>query len=83
MDNWKGLAWASRESEKKFQRNNGMGKKWRLKLSMVKTEFCMFSLNNQVLEQAKEFTLVIDGQTITYNPTPKILGITLDEKLRF
>ena len=50
---------------------------------MVKTEFCMFSLNNQVLEQAKEFTLVIDGQTITYNPTPKILGITLDEKLRF
>ena len=50
---------------------------------MVKTEFCMFSLNNQVLEQAKEFTLVIDGQTITYNPTPKILGLTLDEKLKF
>ena len=56
---------------------------WRLKLSMVKTEFCMFSLKNQVLEQAKEFILVIDGQTITYNSTPKILGITSDEKLRF
>ena len=50
---------------------------------MVKTELCMFSLNNQVLEQAKEFTLVNDGQTITYNSTAKILGITLDEKLLF
>ena len=66
-----------------FKEIMAWAKKWRLKLSMVKTEFCMFSLNNQVLEQAKEFTLVIDGQTITYNPTPKILGITLDEKLRF
>ena len=66
-----------------FKEIMAWAKKWRLKLSMVQTEFCMFSLNNQVLEQAKEFTLVIDGQTITYNPTPKILGITLDEKLRF
>ena len=66
---------------KNFKEIMAWAKKWRLKLSMVKTEFCMFSLNNQVLEQAKEFTLVIDGQTITYNPTPKILRITSDEKL--
>ena len=27
-------------------------KKWRLKLSMLKTEFCLFSLDNGVLEEA-------------------------------
>ena len=40
-------------------------KQWRLKLSIGKTEFCVFS------------------QTIQYNPRPKILGVTLDEKLKF
>ena len=35
-------------------------KKWRLKLSIVKTEFCMFSLSNQVLEEARDHTFVID-----------------------
>ena len=43
----------------------------------------MFSLSNHVLKEAREFTFVIDGQTINYNSTPKILGITLDEKLKF
>ena len=56
-----------------FKEIMAWAKKWRLKLSMVKTEFCIFSLSNQVLEQAKVFTLVIDGQTINYNSTPKYL----------
>ena len=43
----------------------------------------MFSLNNQVLEEARDYIFVIDGQTINYNSTQKILGITLDEKLKF
>ena len=44
----------------------------------------MFSLSNKVLElEARDYTFVIDGQTISYNSTPKIPGITLDEKLKF
>ena len=52
---------------KKFKEIMAWAKKWRLKLSMVKTEFCMFSLNNQVLEQAKEFTLVIDDHNLQFH----------------
>ena len=41
-----------------------MGQKWRLQLSIVKTEFCMFSSSNKVLEEARDHTFVIDGQII-------------------
>ncbi|MEW8545279.1 MAG: reverse transcriptase domain-containing protein, partial [Candidatus Thiodiazotropha sp.] len=57
--------------------------KWRLKLSIVKTEFCMFSLDNQVLEEARDFNFVIADQVVKYNSNPKLLGVTLDEKLKF
>ena len=46
-------------------------------------EFCIVSLINHVLEAAQDYTFVIDGQTINYNSTPKILGNTVDKKLRF
>ena len=58
-------------------------RKWRLKLSIVKTEFCIFSLDNQVIEEARKIMLDFDGQSVKYNPNPKILGVTLDEKLKF
>ena len=57
--------------------------RWRLKLSIVKTEFCVFSLISQILDEAREHRITIEGQTIKYNPTPKILGVFLDEKLKF
>ena len=57
--------------------------RWRLKLSIVKIEFCVFSLINQILDEAREHRITIEGQTIKYNPTPKILEVTLDEKLKF
>ena len=57
--------------------------KWCLKLSIVKTEFCMFSLDNQVLEEARKYKSVIEQQDVKYNSNPKILGVTLDEKLKF
>ena len=41
-------------------------RKWRVKLSIVKTEFCMFSLDNQVLEEARKYNFVIEGQTVKY-----------------
>ena len=58
-------------------------KKWRLKLSMVKTEFCLFSLDNGILEEARTFKFCVEGQELKYNQNPKILGVTLDEKLKF
>ena len=58
-------------------------KKWRLKLSMLKTEFCLFSLENEVLEEARVFRFCVDGQQLNYNPNPKLLGVILDEKLKF
>ena len=58
-------------------------KKWRLKLSMLKTEFCLFSLENEVLEEARVFRFCVDGQQLNYNPNPKILGVILDEKMKF
>ena len=58
-------------------------RKWRLKLSMLKTEFCLFSLDNKVLDEIRTFRFCVDGQELKYNPTPKILGVTLDEKLKF
>ena len=45
-------------------------RKWLLKLSIVKTEFCIFSLDNQVLEGARKIMLDFDGQSVKYNPNP-------------
>ena len=44
-------------------------RKWRLKLSIVKTEFCVFSLDNQVLDEARQYILNIDGQVVIRNIT--------------
>ncbi|MCW4346280.1 MAG: ribonuclease H family protein [Candidatus Thiodiazotropha endolucinida] len=57
--------------------------RWRLKLNISKTEFCVFSQNNQTLEEARAYRFTFDDKIVKYNPNPKILGITLDEKLKF
>ena len=54
--------------------------RWRVKLSILKTEFCIFSLDNQILEEAKTYNFTIDRQKVQFNPTPKVLVMTLDEK---
>ena len=66
-----------------FGKTMKWAKKWCLKLSMVKTEFCLFSLDNGILEEARTFKFCVEGQELKYNPNPKILGVTLDEKLKF
>ena len=78
--NWKELIKSLRED---FIEVMKWARKWRLKLSITKTEFCIFSLDNQVLEEARKIVLDFDGQSVKYNPNPKILGVTLDEKLKF
>ena len=71
------------ENLRDFKEIMQWARKWRLKFNIVKTEFCMFSLDNQVLEEARKYQFVIEGQTVKYNPKPNILGETLDEKLKF
>ena len=58
-------------------------KKWRMKISLSKTEFCVFSLDVDVIDQAREYNFTVDDKKIMYNKTPKILGVTLDEKMKF
>ncbi|MEW8547043.1 MAG: hypothetical protein AB2693_26305 [Candidatus Thiodiazotropha sp.] len=36
-----------------------------------------------MLEEAKLYDFTIDDQTLNYNPKPKLLGVNLDEKLKF
>ena len=50
---------------------------------MQKTEICAFSLNNEFLNQARELQMIVDNKLIKYNPNPKLLGVTLDEKMKF
>ena len=38
---------------------------------------------NQVLEEARLYTMKLEGQDIKYNSTLKILGVILDEKMKF
>ncbi|MEW8545066.1 MAG: reverse transcriptase domain-containing protein, partial [Candidatus Thiodiazotropha sp.] len=55
--------------------------RWRMKLSLNKTEVTVFqwyAVENTVHDMFK-----IGDKSIKYNPTPKILGITLDEQLSF
>ena len=72
-----------KQLQKDFECIMKWANKWRLKISIVKTEFCVFSMINQVLEEARLYTMKLEGQDIKYNPTPKILGVTLDEKMKF
>ncbi|MCG8113581.1 MAG: reverse transcriptase domain-containing protein, partial [Candidatus Thiodiazotropha taylori] len=77
---WQGLMDSLKDD---FKEVINWANKWRLKLSIVKTEFCMFSLDTKVLDEARKYTFAIDGQTVKYNQNPKILGLTMDEKLKF
>lgn len=55
-------------------------RKWRMKISRDKTEFCVFSREKQDKETIK---LRIDNQQLKYHKNPKVLGMILDEQLTF
>ena len=38
---------------------------------------------NQVLEDARVYTMKLEERVINPNPTPKILEVTLDENLKY
>ncbi|CAG2213930.1 unnamed protein product [Mytilus edulis] len=54
--------------------------KWRININTNKTEYCIFSRNKK---HPGTVHLVLGNQPVKYNPNPKLLGVTLDEKLTF
>ena len=56
--------------------------KWRMKISLDKTEICLFSRSNLDVE-GSSLTVQLNGEDIPYNSNPKILGLHLDESLNF
>ena len=57
--------------------------KWRMKLSLSKTEVTVFHTKDTCDRLDKEGLCKVNGKELQYNPCPKILGITLDEQLNF
>ena len=55
-------------------------RKWRMQISLPKTEITLFSQNN--IENQKP-VVTIDNHVLQYNKNPKLLGVHLDEKLNF
>ena len=55
-------------------------RKWRMQISLPKTEITLFSQNNI---ENQEPVVTIDNHVLQYNKNPKFLGVHLDEKLNF
>ena len=53
-----------------------------MKISLDKTEICLFSRSNLDVE-GSSLTVQLNGEDIPYNSNPKILGLHLDESLNF
>ena len=56
-------------------------KKWRMKLNILKTEYCIFSKEQSMLDL--DIEIKIDNTNLKRTRKPKLLGVTLDEKLTF
>ena len=55
-------------------------RKWRININMEKCEVCMFA-NKDLAQDVKQ--LAINNFSFKYSPTPKLLGVFLDEKIKF
>ena len=82
-----GTEWATEKSpekavEKACQKGENIKdwcRLWRILISLTKTEAALFS--RTMLQTTPQFQL--DDTQLSYNKTPNILGITLDEQLTF
>jgi hypothetical protein len=55
-------------------------RKWRININADKTEYCILSK----LKQHHGHTILkLNNKILKYNRNPKLLGVTLDEKLNF
>ena len=56
---------------------------WRMKISLCKTEVTLFQAEVTCDNSSKNNLCKINGSKLKYNSNPKLLGITLCEKLKF
>ncbi|CAG2224358.1 unnamed protein product [Mytilus edulis] len=54
--------------------------KWRINVNLESVKVCLFSKGNTDAEQK---TLKVNSFSYRHSPTPRLLGVTLDEKLKF
>ena len=70
-----------REMELNLEEIRRWVKKWRMKLNVIKTEYCVFSKDQSMLDLNIEIKM--DNFILKRTRKPKLLGVTLDEKLTF
>ncbi|MEW8544656.1 MAG: reverse transcriptase domain-containing protein [Candidatus Thiodiazotropha sp.] len=56
-------------------------RKWRMKVNVDKTEYCIFSREQTVLNGSCDIKMT--NQVLKRSRSPKLLGVTFDEKLTF
>ena len=59
-----------------------MDNQWRMKINIRKTEICLFTKQPEQAERTRP-EVKLQEKKINYNPTPKLLGVVLDETLNF
>ena len=72
-----------KKKKKKKKKIQEWCNKWRMKLSLGKTEVTLFLTKDTCEKDEKECVCKANGEELKYNPNPKILGINLDEQLNF
>jgi hypothetical protein len=55
-------------------------RKWKIKINADKTEYCIFS---RLKQHPGHTILKLNNKILKYNRNPKLLRVTLDEKLNF
>ncbi|MCG7878799.1 MAG: reverse transcriptase domain-containing protein [Candidatus Thiodiazotropha endolucinida] len=57
-------------------------KRWRMKVNVDKTEFCVFS-RSLGINDTDDIEIIMNNKKIKKSSAPKLLGVTLDSKLTF
>lgn len=69
------------EIEKDLKKIAEWTKKWRMKINVEKTEYCIFS--RKIEERDTELEIKLNGKAVKKSCSPKLLGVVLDNKLNF
>ena len=69
------------EIEVDLKKIAGWTKKWRMKINVEKTEYCIFS--RKVEDRESDLDIKLNDKNIKKSSAPKLLGVKLDDKLNF
>jgi len=59
-------------------------KEWKISLNGTKSETCYFTSHRKELKEGHWTpAIIVNGKPIRYNPTPRLLGVTLDRTMSF